>query len=120
MGGAALPNLDDATDQSVEAALPTKAAVIDQIRAVIDPDLHINIVDLGLIYEVTIAEDGFVMVTMTLTTAGCPSAPFLIGQTRLAAETTRGATGADVQISWDPPWSHDMTSDECKALFDLY
>lgn len=98
----------------------TEDAVRDELREVIDPELGINIVDLGLIYDVSIEEDG-VDVLMTLTTPGCP----LHGVFReLVTEAVSNLDGieeadVDVELTFDPPWDRDKMSDEARAQLDM-
>lgn len=100
-------------------SLPTPDDVRLQLVAVIDPDLHLNIVDLGLIYGVDVSAEGDVHVQMTLTSAGCPSGPYLLNMAKMAAENTDGARSASVEIVWDPPWSAERMSEQARMLFDL-
>lgn len=88
--------------------------VFEQLRRVIDPELGINVVDLGLIYEVAIEED-VVDIKMTLTTAGCPLHDRMAEGVRAAAERTPGISQARVQVVWSPPWNPSMMSDTAKA-----
>jgi metal-sulfur cluster biosynthetic enzyme len=87
--------------------------VMDKLATVIDPELNLNVVDLGLIYEVDI--DGtHVTVIMTLTSPGCPLAPMIEGQAKEAVLSLDGIDMVDVSIVFDPPWNPSMMSDEAK------
>ena len=89
-------------------------AVTEALREVYDPELHYNIVDLGLVYEVDI-KDGDVHVLMTLTTPACPVGPMIIEQVQEMVGIMPGVKDVDVEITFDPMWSPDLMSDEAKA-----
>lgn len=85
------------------------------LREVIDPEVGINIVDLGLVYEVRLSGDGVAMVRMTLTTPGCPLGGYLDDAIRETLWGVPGVGDVDVRIVWDPPWDPDaMMSDWAK------
>lgn len=91
--------------------------VIAAIREVYDPELPVNIYDLGLIYEVKVNPDQSVYVKMTLTAPACPVAGTLPGEVEKHIEAIPEVSSAEVELVWDPPWSRDMMSEE--ALFAL-
>ncbi len=85
----------------------TEAVVLDALRQVLDPEIGMNIVDLGLIYDVKIA--GWeVRVAMTLTTAGCPMSESIRGGAEIALLNLEGVTAAQVELVFDPPWHPGM------------
>ncbi len=84
------------------------------LKKVVDPELRINIVDLGLIYDVR-EEGGEVEVEMTLTSPGCPLASVIDARIKEVMGKIRGVKKVMVEIVWDPPWTQDMMSDEAKA-----
>mgnify|MGYP001581481119 CR=1 FL=1 len=84
------------------------------LKGVIDPELRINIVDLGLVYDVR-EEAGEVEVEMTLTSPGCPLAGIIDEEIRRAVKKVKGVRKVGVELTWDPPWTQDMMSDEAKA-----
>ena len=88
--------------------------VIDSIRQVYDPEIPVNVYDLGLIYKVRIDEDDRVFVTMTLTTPNCPVADSLPNQVESIVMLTDGVSDARVHLTFDPPFTIDMMSDEAK------
>jgi metal-sulfur cluster biosynthetic enzyme len=94
------------------------ANVKEALRLVIDPELGYNIVDLGLVYEVTVA-DGAASIAMTTTTRGCPATDYLREGARNAAEGISGVTGVEVDLTYDPPWTPDMMSPEAKLHFGI-
>lgn len=77
---------------------------------VIDPELGINIVDLGLVYEIDVSDEGKVTVTMTLTAMGCPLAGMINQMVESAVKEIEGVTEVDVHIVWDPPWTKERMS----------
>ncbi|MCB8948161.1 MAG: metal-sulfur cluster assembly factor [Ardenticatenaceae bacterium] len=98
----------------------TEEMVLTAIKAVIDPELGLNIVDLGLIYSVDIAEDGRIAITMTLTTPGCPlHASFAQEIERVLWQSIPDLTGVQVELVWDPPWNPVMISPEGRTLLGI-
>lgn len=93
--------------------------VIAAIRTVFDPEIPINLYDLGLIYTLKIEEQDRVFVRMTLTAPGCPVAGILPGQVQAAIETVDGVAGAQVELVWDPPWTDACMSDAAKLELGL-
>lgn len=91
----------------------TETAVLDALRLVIDPEINCNIVDLGLIYNVAIA-DGIVKVTMTLTTPGCPMHDSISWGVKNALLNLEGVTDAVVTVVWDPPWHPSLMSEQAR------
>ena len=89
-------------------------AVIGALREIFDPEIPVNIYDLGLIYGVDIAPDGGVVVTMTLTTPHCPVAESMPGEVELRVCSVPGVRDAEVNLVWDPPWDPAKMSDEAK------
>ena len=90
------------------------AQVKDALRAVIDPELGYNIVDLGLVYEVSV-DGGAAHVTMTATSRGCPAASFLKEGVAISARRVSGITSVDVAMTFDPPWRPGMIAPDVKA-----
>lgn len=93
--------------------------VIDSIRQVYDPEIPINIYDLGLIYQLRFDPDDSVYVRMTLTTPNCPVAGILPGQVESAVMLSEGVTDARVELTFDPPFTIEMMSDEAKLELGL-
>jgi FeS assembly SUF system protein len=97
--------------------MPTVDQVMEALKNCYDPEIPVNIVDLGLVYDVKIIDDKNVYVKMTLTAPGCPVGPFVAEQVREAVMTlVEGVEKVDVEIVFDPPWTPDRMSDEAKAL----
>lgn len=93
---------------------PNEAAALETLRQVIDPEIGCNIVDLGLIYSVAIA-DGVVRVAMTLTTPGCPMGESIAAGVQHALLALDGVTDAVVEVVFDPPWHPSMMTDFGRA-----
>ena len=97
-----------------EGAEGVEAAVFEELRAVEDPEMPISVVDLGLIYDVTV-EDGVATVTMTLTYTGCPARDYLQADVRQAAARAEGVDEAEVELVWSPEWNLEMVTEAGKA-----
>ena len=95
------------------------ARVLDALKTVQDPEIPVNLVDLGLIYELIVNRDGTVYVEMTLTTPACPVAQALPGQVKEAIGAVPGVNDARVKLVWTPPWSRERMSEEAKLELGL-
>ncbi len=93
---------------------PLYEAVVAACRTVYDPEIPVNIFDLGLVYTIDITEDGAVTVVMSLTAPGCPVAGEMPGWVADAVGAIPGVRQVDVEITWDPPWGMDRMSDEAR------
>lgn len=89
-------------------------AVIDTLKEIYDPEIPVNIYDLGLVYGVDVTADGHAVVTMTLTTPHCPVAESMPGEVELRVGSVPGIGMAEVNLVWDPPWNPQLMSDEAK------
>ena len=98
----------------------TEDAVISAIGAVYDPEIPVNIYELGLIYAIDIHDDGRVKVEMTLTAPGCPSAQELPEQVRNAVLTVPGVSACEVDTVWDPPWDPSRMSEDARLSLNMY
>lgn len=97
-----------------------QTAIIEAIKGVHDPEIPVNVYDLGLIYDVRVSPASrSCVVVMTLTTVNCPEAESLPGEVQRAAESVDGIDTAHVNLVWDPAWSKDMMSDEAKLHLGL-
>jgi metal-sulfur cluster biosynthetic enzyme len=95
-------------------------AVLEALRNVFDPELGINIVDLGLVYDVQIDPDGGVDITYSLTTMGCPIGPMIEDQMRQFLAGVPGVEEVRPEMVLRPPWSPEMMSDEAKAALGIF
>ncbi len=94
-----------------------KDRLVEALRGVYDPEIPVNIYDLGLIYRLDVDDQGVVLVEMTLTAPACPVAGILPRQVGDVIDQVPGVTDATVRLVWDPPWSQERMSDE--ALLEL-
>ena len=92
----------------------TYDAIIDALKEIYDPEIPVNIYDLGLIYNVEVTNEGHAVVTMTLTTPHCPVAESMPGEVELRVGAVPGVGSAEVNLVWDPPWDPQKMSDEAK------
>ncbi|SMX42826.1 SUF system Fe-S cluster assembly protein [Actibacterium lipolyticum] len=93
---------------------PLYDSVVEACRTVYDPEIPVNIYDLGLVYTIEIDGENAVKVMMTLTAPGCPVAGEMPGWLAEAIEPLAGVKQVDVEITWDPPWGMEMMSDEAR------
>lgn len=93
---------------------PMYDQVVDACRSVYDPEIPVNIYDLGLIYTIDIDDASAVKIVMTLTAPGCPVAGEMPGWIAEAIEPLPGVKQVDVELTWEPPWGMDMMSDEAR------
>jgi FeS assembly SUF system protein len=98
----------------------SETAVIDAISTVFDPEIPVNVYELGLIYAVDLLEDGKVKVEMTLTAPACPSAQELPEQVKEAVLRVPGVTDCEVETVWDPPWDMTRMSEEARLQLNMY
>lgn len=112
----------DAAGTSVERDADdlTVDRVLEALKQVIDPELGINIVDLGLVYDVGIAPDGAVHIEYTLTTMGCPIGPLIEQQMQSLLTGIPGVTSLEAEMVIRPPWSPEMMSEEAKAALGYF
>ena len=103
-----------ADPSAAEPGGDTYEAIIDALKEIYDPEIPVNIYDLGLIYGVEVTGDGHAVVTMTLTTPHCPVAESMPGEVELRVGSVPGVGHAEVNLVWDPPWDPQKMSDEAK------
>ncbi len=96
-----------------------KDQIIEEIRKIYDPELPVNIYELGLIYDIQIKDEKFVSIKMTLTTPNCPVAESLPKEVKDAIMQVEGIEDVDLQLVWDPPWNKDMMSEAAKLEMNL-
>src|SRR4051795_3306528 len=102
------------------SGLPSEDALIEAIATVYDPEIPVNIYELGLIYAIEIADDGAVKVEMTLTAPACPSAQELPEQVQQAVLGVPGVTTCDVETVWDPPWDPSRMTEEARLQLNMF
>jgi len=94
--------------------------IVKALSSVFDPEIPVNIYDLGLIYDVIVDAESRVGIRMTLTAPACPAAQILPGQVENAVKSVAGVVDATVDIVWDPPWTRDRMSDAAKLQLGMY
>lgn len=94
--------------------LQTEEAIVAMLKTVYDPEIPVNIYDLGLIYKVDIDDEKNVHIDMTLTAPNCPAADFLIEDVRMKIESVEGVKSVDINLVFEPEWDKDMMSEEAK------
>lgn len=97
----------------------SKDQVLEQLKTIIDPELNVNIVDLGLIYDIIISEKGEVEVTMTLTTPGCPLSFVFEEWIPAAVKKVEGVKDVRMNLVWEPAWDPDKMTDDAKELMGI-
>lgn len=95
-----------------------QARIIDAMKTVHDPEIPVNLYDLGLIYELHV-EDDAARVRMTLTTPNCPVAESMPEQVRRAVESVEGIERADIELVWEPSWSSEMMSEDARMQLEM-
>jgi FeS assembly SUF system protein len=95
-------------------------AVISMLKTVFDPEIPVDIYELGLIYAIEIADDGKVKIEMTLTAPSCPSAQELPGEVEEAVRAAPGVTNVVVEVVWDPPWDPSRMSEDARLALNMF
>ena len=96
-----------------------KDQIIEEIRKIYDPELPVNIYELGLIYDIQVKDEKFVTIKMTLTSPNCPVAESLPKEVKDGVMQVEGIEDVDLKLVWDPPWNKDMMSDAAKLEMNL-
>ena len=97
-----------------ETKLKLEEKVVEMLKTVYDPEIPVNIYDLGLIYRIDVQEDGELQLDMTLTAPNCPAADFIMEDVRQKVVSIEGITDAEVNLVFEPEWDKDMMSEEAK------
>ncbi len=94
--------------------ISTEERIVKMLRTVFDPEIPVNIYDLGLIYKIDLEEDGKLNLDMTLTAPNCPAAEFIMEDVRMKLESVEGVKEVNVNLVFEPEWTKDMMSEEAK------
>ncbi|ALK86807.1 PaaD-like protein (DUF59) involved in Fe-S cluster assembly [Phocaeicola vulgatus] len=101
-------------DMDADTRLKTEEKIIAMLKTVYDPEIPVNIYDLGLIYKIDLQDDGEVVLDMTLTAPNCPAADFIMEDVRQKVDSVEGVTSSVVNLVFEPEWDKDMMSEEAK------
>lgn len=112
-------SIDDIVPDPVKMA-EIRPQVLEVLSTVFDPEIPVNIREMGLIYDVLVDKDGRVGIRMTLTAPACPAAQSLPVEVRQKAASVAGVTDAKVEIVWEPPWTKEMMSEAAKLQLGLW
>ena len=93
--------------------------IVEMIKTVYDPEIPVNIYDLGLIYRIELKEDNSVDIDMTLTAPNCPAADFMMEDVRMKVESIQGITAVNLNLVFEPEWSQDLMTEEAKLELGL-
>lgn len=116
IGESSSPNTETEAEEGVGDAGPTRRLIAHHLRPVIDPEVGLNIVDLGLIYDLQI-EDGEVTVRLTMTTPACPMSGYIKQNVGVALRGVPGVRRGIIELVWDPPWSPYMIDPDIRAMY---
>ena len=120
MNSTAIQPAEAALSPKVDVENPLLPAIVAALKSVFDPEIPVDIYELGLIYDIDIAEDASVKVKMTLTAPGCPAAGELPGEVERAVAGVDGVGPVVVDLVWEPSWHHGLMSDEAKLALNMY
>ncbi len=114
------PSKKSSSSSSSSSRSPLEQKVVDEaLKKCFDPEIPVNIWELGLIYSVSASPEGVVDVKMTLTAPACPVAGSLPGEVETKIKSVEGVTGAKVELVWDPPWNMDMMSRVARVMLGM-
>ena len=99
---------------SVNEYLETEARIVGVLKSIYDPEIPVNVYDLGLIYEISVDEDKVAHITMTLTAPNCPMAEMIVEEVKYKVAGTKGVQECDFVLTFDPPWDKSMMTEEAK------
>jgi FeS assembly SUF system protein len=114
--------MSDSLAQAAPSSMehPLMPSIIEACKRVFDPEIPVDIYELGLIYDIDIASDQSVKVKMTLTAPACPAAGELPGEVERSIATVDGVNGVNVELVWEPAWNQSLMSDEAKLALNMY
>ncbi len=120
-------DLRDSNDPALEVPAVSPAdpsdvetGIVEALKTVFDPEIPVNIYELGLIYDVDIQDGGRVQVKMTLTSPGCPVAGSLPGEVKAKVEAVPGVASAEIDLVWDPAWNPSMMSEAARLQLGMF
>ena len=98
----------------MQEKLQLEESIVRMLKTVYDPEIPVNVYELGLIYGIDVKDDGQVVIDMTLTAPNCPAADFIIEDIRIKVESIEGVKSVDINLVFEPEWSQDMMTEEAK------
>jgi metal-sulfur cluster biosynthetic enzyme len=107
-------------DVQVDDTERQRNQIIDNLRQVYDPEISVNVYDLGLIYNINITDNQFCKITMSLTSPFCPAADQILEDVHYAALGVKGIIDVDVNITFDPQWGPEMMSEDAKLILGIF
>ena len=110
---------EPATAEQAPADAGLEERIVAALRTVFDPEIPVNIYDLGLVYGLDVAADGAVAIRMTLTAPACPVAGIMPGLVESAVRKVAGVSSVSVELVWDPPWNKDRMSEEARLQLGM-
>ena len=111
--------MDEARDENAASPSEIREKVITELRTVFDPEIPVNIYELGLIYDVDVTDDGAVAIRMTLTSPSCPAAEELPSEVETKARSVPGVPRVTLDLVWDPPWDPSMMSEAARLDLNM-
>ena len=102
------------TDMTSEERTRIEERIVTMLKTVYDPEIPVDIYNLGLIYSIDLDDDGNLKIDMTLTAPNCPAADFLVDDARIKLESIEGVKSVDIRIVFEPEWNKDMMTEEAK------
>lgn len=110
--------MSESTDEATRP--PSVDEVREALRVVVDPEIGLPIVDLGLVYDISVGEDGTIKVVYTLTSMGCPVGPMIESNVRQILEAIPGVSDVELEMTFRPPWTPEMMSEDAKAALGYF
>jgi FeS assembly SUF system protein len=107
-------------EESLMEETDIESGIVEALKTVFDPEIPVNIYELGLIYDIDLQPGGEVLVKMTLTSPGCPVAGSLPGDVKNKIESVPGVTSADVELVWDPTWNPSMMTEAARLQLGMF
>ena len=107
------------TAEDVKALAPLYEAVVLALKQVYDPEIPVNIYDLGLVYELNISKKRHVSIKMTFTAPNCPMADEVLSEVKRNVENVKGVEGCEIELTFEPAWDQSMLSDEARVILGL-
>lgn len=95
--------------------LQLEEEIVKMLKTVYDPEIPVNVYDLGLIYDIDVNKENEVVIAMTLTAPGCPLADFIVEDVKMKVESVKDVKSVTVNLVWEPEWNKDMMSEEAKV-----